>query len=285
MVRDPSSSSGHSYAVDSTKLNATLTERFVQLGPDSASTAFEQAARCRPHSRTRTWLHRALRGFFSDYDVNGVLEMYPMHLLSTVQWEALLRGVPRGGLLDVGAGDGGLTRHLTPLFSSTTTTESSWAMAKRLRRAGYECIEGDIGLLDHRRTYDCVSCLNVLDRTEFPVRLLNAMNPLIHVGGALIVANPLPLDPFYYRGPSTRIPKQRLHAPGPTWERAVAQLVRAVESALPGLHLHAWTRAPYLSWGDANQPLYQLDDFVGVWCKSPDGPTRSGSGDARCKVA
>lgn len=201
----------------------------------------------------------------SDYDVNGLLGMYPMYLLGTESWARLLQQPPRGHLLDVGAGDGGLTRALAPLFDSVTTTESSWAMAKRLRQRGYQCIRADIGETSLDGKYDCVACLNVLDRTPYPLRLLRALGRACAPEGRLVLASPLPLRAFYYRGPRTLTPPERLFAPGPTWERAANQLVKAVSEVLPHFELVAWTYAPYLSWGDADQALYSLDDWVGVW--------------------
>lgn len=196
--------------------------------------------------------------------------MYPMYLLGTPGWSVLLEGNAGGTLLDVGAGDGGLTRQLAPLFSRITTTESSWAMARRLRNQGYECLARDVGETPVEAQYDCVSCLNVIDRTPYPLRLLRALGTACRPNGSLVVATPLPLRAFYYRGPRTLTPPERLHAPGPTWERAALQLVSAVGEILPGFELERWSQVPYLSWGDSEQRLYTLDDWVGVWRRRDD---------------
>jgi SAM-dependent methyltransferase len=206
-----------------------------------------------------------LRGWFSDYDVNGLLGMYPMYLLGTPGWRELLQHPTGGKLLDVGAGDGGLTQHLAPLFDTVTTTEASWAMARRLTSRGYTCVRSDIGETPIDSTYDCVTCLNVLDRTAYPLRLLRALGAACSRNGVLVLASPLPLRAFYYCGPQTLTPPERLFAPGPSWERAATQLVNAVTEVLPGFDLERWTHAPYLSWGDADQTLYTLDDWIGIW--------------------
>lgn len=245
-----------------------LWPKHVALPNDPDQAAFIRAARARPHSRWRTWSHRILRSWLSDYDVNGLLGMYPMYLLGTPGWQALLQRPSGGRLLDVGAGDGGLTGHLAPLFDSVTTTESSWAMAKRLRRRGYDCHRVDIGETPIDAEFDCVSCLNVLDRTAYPLRLLRALGRACSPDGSLVLASPLPLRAFYYRGPQTLTPPERLFAPGPTWERAAVQLVNAIAEVLPEFELARWSYAPYLSWGDAEQTLYALDACVGVWRRS-----------------
>lgn len=242
-----------------------LWSKHIDLAEDPGRSTFIETARAKPHSRWRTWSHRLLRGWLSDYDVNGLLGMYPMYLLGRDAWAELLQGKTGGSLLDVGAGDGGLTQRLAPLFERVNTTEASWAMARRLRRLGYPCIEGDIGETPPSERYDCVTCLNVLDRTPYPLRLLRSLAQACKPGGVIVIATPLPLRAFYYRGPRTLAPPERLYAPGPTWERAANQLVGAVAETLPRFELLRWTYAPYLSWGDAEKTLYTLDDWVGVW--------------------
>lgn len=242
-----------------------LWTKHIELAPDAGQTRFVSEARARPHSAFRTRCHRVLRAWLSDYDVNGLLGMYPMYLLGTPSWSALLGQHPGRALLDVGAGDGGLTRHLAPLFAEVSTTESSWAMARRLRQQGYTCWRRDIGKAPLPETFDCVSCLNVLDRTPYPLRLIRALGQACAPRGCVVIATPLPLRAFYFDGPRTLTPAERLMPPGLGWERSARQLVRTVSEALPGFELECWTEAPYLSWGDADEPLYVLEDWVGVW--------------------
>jgi SAM-dependent methyltransferase len=242
-----------------------LWSKHVELPPDPGQTRFVSEARARPHSAFRTRCHRLLRAWLSDYDVNGLLEMYPMYLLGTDSWKTLLGGHTGGTLLDVGAGDGGLTQHLAPLFAEVSTTESSWAMARRLRQRGYTCWRRDIGEAPLPTTFDCVSCLNVVDRTPYPLRLIRALGRASAPGGCVVLASPLPLRAFYFDGPRTLTPAERLVAPGSSWERSARQLVRTVSEALPEFELECWTEAPYLSWGDSDESIYVLDDWVGVW--------------------
>src|SRR5450432_4241174 len=132
------------YAADAAALSPQVRARFVQLARDAGTDAFlEHAARGR-HGWLRTALHQVLRHFMSDFDSNGWLDMYPLHLGSTDHWQALLgtTRVPR--LLDVGAGSGKVTRTLVPLAQHVVATELSRPMARRLRRSGIECHEIDL---------------------------------------------------------------------------------------------------------------------------------------------
>ena len=79
-----------------------------------------------------------------------------MHVLSTEQFIRHLgrtRG-QRGALLDIGAGDGGVTAKMAPLFDAVYCTESDWAMRWRLRRRRYKYIRY---MLVYIYAYMCVS--------------------------------------------------------------------------------------------------------------------------------
>jgi hypothetical protein len=187
-------------------------------------------------SWTRTRLHRLLRKFRSDFDVNGLLDAYPLHLFSTAQLEQLLRGAGAPTsfekALDIGAGVGLVTDELRPLCEHVVTTETSQGMARRLRNAGYECWEEDVAvtigagvqshgagatsnLIDvanrprakHEGTFELVSILNVIDRSRQPAGLLRAAHRLLDPDrGWLLLATPLPYRPFYYEGARTYAP-------------------------------------------------------------------------------
>ena len=62
-----------------------------------------------------------------------------MHVLSTTQFAAhLYRQLgQQGRLLDIGAGDGGVTQRLAPLFTEVFATETDTIMRWRLRSLGY----------------------------------------------------------------------------------------------------------------------------------------------------
>lgn len=250
------------YTADLPKLHAAGST-FTQLSLDEETARYIGAAEGARHGLLMTWMHRMLRGFLSDFDINGYLGTYPMHVLSTEQWRTVLPHTG-GRLLDVGAGRGDATSKLAGLFDETVVTETSHSMARRLRKQGYECLEGDISTRDDLDgKFDAVSLLNVLDRCDSPLSLLGVARRALREGGLLIIALVLPYAPFVYDGGAARRPKERLPVHSRQWELAAAEFVTT--SLLPlGLEVVTLSRAPYLSGGDSHQPLYELDDLIAV---------------------
>jgi len=250
---------------------------FTQLGIDDETAKYIAHSEGARHGLLTTWVHRALRLFLSDFDINGLLGTYPMHVLSKEQWRTLLEqaipdGVEQLRLLDIGAGRGDATARLAELFAEVTVTETSRTMAKRLRRQGFRCIEGDITHLDEQdENFDVVSLLNVLDRCDRPLSLLAKVRTLLPPGGLLIVALVLPYGPFVYDGGQPRPPRERLPITCNAWEPASVEVI--VDALLPlGFTLRAMSRAPYLSGGDARRALYELDDLIVILEATGDIP-------------
>lgn len=101
-------------------------------------------------------------------------------------------------LLDLGAGDGQVTKIMARHFNQIYVTEQSPAMRWRLRQMNYEVLEIDDWTM---RTYDVISCLNLLDRCDKPISLLeNIRKSLNPKQGRLIVAVVLPFRPFVESG-------------------------------------------------------------------------------------
>jgi SAM-dependent methyltransferase len=250
------------YDIDVAALSPRLRDRFVKLERDAATDAFLAQAKQGRHSWWRTQLHRLLRQFMSDFDVNGLLDMYPLFVASTEQWRLLLGPQKVGRSLDIGAGSGNVTRTLLPLTEHLVTTELSRQMAERLRRSGLECHELD--LAEHAlpgAPFELISCLNVLDRTARPKQLLRRMHEHLLPGGRLLLALALPYNPFFFRGNTTPEPLERLACAEAGWEAAVNSLVERELEPL-GFTVLAVSRAPYLSFGDAESGLYELDDAL-----------------------
>ena len=250
------------YDANVAALSPRIRDCFVALRSDADTEAFLLAAQRGRHRWLRTRIHRVLRAFMSDFDANGLLDMYPLHVASTAQWRALLGAerVPR--LLDVGAGYGGVTRTLLPFAEHIVSTELSLPMARSLRRMGVECHALDVTSTDlPGERFDVISCLNVLDRTARPKTMLRRLVERLQPGGRLLLALVLPYRPFYYQGSATPEPLERLACADPVWERAVNQLVERELEPL-GLALLHVARAPYLSFGDTARGLYQLDDAL-----------------------
>lgn len=271
------------YAADLPKLHAAGAP-FTQLALDQETADYIGSAEGARHGLFMTWAHRMMRGFLSDFDINGYLGTYPMHVLSTEQWRAVLP-ITGGRLLDVGAGRGDATAKLAALFDETVVTETSHAMAQRLRKQGYQCIEGDIAAYDGQAahegavshgvhqdiegSFDAVSLLNVLDRCDSPLSLLGVARRALKVGGLLVVALVLPYGPFVYDAGATRRPRERLPIQSHDFEVAATEFITTAILPL-GFTVVTLSRAPYLSGGDAHQPLYELDDLI-VVCRATGG--------------
>jgi SAM-dependent methyltransferase len=214
-----------------------------------------------------------LRSFLSDFDINGILGTYPMHILSEQQWRAFLGEAIKdltpgtlGSILDVGAGRGDVTSLLAPLFSKVSVTETSRSMAKRLQKQGFKTYEGDLvelvegpALKDQR--FDVISLLNVLDRCDRPLSLLASARRLLKPNAILLIALVLPYSPFVYDGPTTRPPKERLPIHQKGFEASTVEMLNLALRGL-GLDIITMSRAPYLSGGDQGRELYELDDLL-----------------------
>lgn len=222
------------------------------------------------HGRLRTFAQRAARLYLSDFDANALTGMYRMQLLPPGAWRLLLGQHAGGRLLDVGAGSGDVTSALAPCFDEVETTEVSRGMARRLTRLGLRCHALDVTEAPLKGpSFDAVSLLNVLDRCQKPRQLLRHCLHSLEPGGTFIVALALPYRPFYFDGPSTPEPLERLECdpgPGGKWEDGARRFIE--RDLLPlGLELECFARAPYLSAGDSARPLYELDDVVAVLTK------------------
>jgi SAM-dependent methyltransferase len=222
------------------------------------------------HGRARTFAQRLARLYLSDFDANALTGMYRMLLMPKAAWRELLGARARGRLLDVGAGSGDVTVALGACFDAVETTEVSRGMVKRLNGRNLRCHHHDLteAPLDVP-TFDALSLLNVLDRCARPRQLLQHCLQSLGPGGTFVVALALPYRPFYFDGPRTPDPLERLDCdpgPGGTWEDGARRLIE--RELLPlGLDLECFARAPYLSAGDTQRELYELDDVVVVLSK------------------
>ncbi|XP_039599022.1 methyltransferase-like protein 9, partial [Polypterus senegalus] len=95
-------------------------------------------------------------------------------------------------LLDLGAGDGGVTQIMSPHFEEIYTTEVSATMRWQLQKKQYKVLEIDEWQKAGFK-YDVISCLNLLDRCEQPITLLNDIRRALEpTRGRVILATVLP---------------------------------------------------------------------------------------------
>lgn len=259
------------YAIDPRRASAGLASTFRPLELDASTRAWLDDAIDRPTAAPRLLARRVARSLMGDYDANALFDTHDMRVLGREQWALLLDSFAshdQGSVsrwLDVGAGDGRVTAELAPLARVVETTETSHRMAKRLRERGFVCHEVDLvtSRLETPERYDVISALNVLDRTARPYTLVERMMELLAPSGRLVLSAPLPLAPHVHVGNATLDPDELLPIDRRSFEQAATTLVETALLPL-GLELLAWTRVPYLSRGDANVPVYVLDDAVFV---------------------
>lgn len=89
-----------------------------------------------------------------------------MFVLSQAQIQRLLHrdNSVKGSLLDIGAGDGNVTKSLASLVDKVTTTEVSAPMAKSLNAKGYNCVETselDHPLVQQQRPFNIIRCVGL----------------------------------------------------------------------------------------------------------------------------
>ncbi len=246
-------------------LPGALRRAWLPPPADTATEAWLRGPGARPHGLLLTGLQRLLRRFASDFEVNARLGMYSLHLAGTDTFAALLgRGVgDPGGLLDIGAGTGEVTAALAPLFDRVEATETSTAMARRIRarvpKATTHLVDLTNGAALGR--FDVVALLNVLDRTARPRTLLDQALAHLAERGTLLVATPLPTRAHVDAGGATADPDEELGGEGDAFEAALAALHDTL-LAPRGLVVRRWTRLPYRSQGDAEAERYEHDDAV-----------------------
>ncbi|XP_076854705.1 protein-L-histidine N-pros-methyltransferase isoform X2 [Brachyhypopomus gauderio] len=251
-------------------LGETLRPLFVQSELDVDTRAFLQRS-----TEKSGWLftqlyHSLFSTVFSPVmsrtSINGFLGRGSMFVFSGEQFRRLLKISPdwRGErLLDLGAGDGGVTDVMGSHFREVYATEVSPPMKWQLQRKNYRVLEID----EWQRTgfqYDLISCLNLLDRCDQPLELLKDIKrSLVPGSGRLILAVVLPFQPYVEMGGNWVRPKDHIQVQGKTWEEQVTHLSVDTFQKV-GFDVESVTRLPYLCEGDMNQDFYVLDDAVFV---------------------
>ncbi|CAJ1398686.1 unnamed protein product [Effrenium voratum] len=237
-----------------------LARHWVQLSLDEATQAFLRWCARGPTTTEifKTSLSRILRWCMSATDANALLGRGEMFALSRWQATQLLgRCEAAGSLLDVGAGVGLVTEQLAPLFDKVIATEASAPMARQLRRRGFSVLgSADLAGLEALAQregidggFNCISLVNVLDRCDRPLSLLQDLKRRLKPDGRLLLAVVLPFKPFVEHGIFKLQPTERLSLDrSATWESAVEELWQLLQSL--GFKLEALTRVPYLCKGD-----------------------------------
>uniref|UniRef100_A0A8C2S6V4 Methyltransferase like 9 n=1 Tax=Capra hircus TaxID=9925 RepID=A0A8C2S6V4_CAPHI len=216
--------------------------------------------------------------FMSRTSINGLLGRGSMFVFSPDQFQRLLKINPdwkTHRLLDLGAGDGEVTKIMSPHFEEIYATELSETMIwqlqkKKYRRVPYQMEGGRgcslwcnqaqrslrtqlservLGINEWQKTgfqYDVISCLNLLDRCDQPLTLLKDIRSVLEpTRGRVILALVLPFHPYVENvGGKWDKPSEILEIKGQNWEEQVNSLPEVFRKA--GFVIEAFTRLPYL---------------------------------------
>eukprot|EP00455_Lapot_gusevi_P020068 TRINITY_DN2133_c0_g1_i2.p1 TRINITY_DN2133_c0_g1~~TRINITY_DN2133_c0_g1_i2.p1 ORF type:complete len:280 (+),score=34.09 TRINITY_DN2133_c0_g1_i2:70-909(+) len=255
-----------SYGCDLDELPDDLKDLWVPLKYDEAADRFIRESMDRTPSILTCVLRPALACCISQTDINGIFSEGEMHVLSCAQLKQLLPPFPEGRenfgrLLDIGAGDGNVTQEISPLFEKIVTTEVSRPMVHRLRGRGFECVRtGDLldpvlqDLVARTDKFDVVCCLNVFDRCQQPLSLLQHIKFFLksEPHARIVFAVPLPLDPIRA--------EQEIPIEGCCFEHDLVELARLLEES--GFRIHSMSKVPYLCQGDFRSLYYVLHDAL-----------------------
>jgi len=169
-------------------------------------------------------------------------------------------------MLDIGSGDGEVSRYVTSLCKRAILTESNKPMVDTLISKGFEAIHCSSLQQDSIQSegpFSLITCFNVLDRCDKPLSLLREMHSLLKPDGLLLLTVVYPFHPFVENGTQQLVPTELLKVDNCCWESSVIFLVNKV-FAVTGFELVRFARVPYLSEGDYNSPIYSLDSTAYV---------------------
>lgn len=138
-------------------------------------------------------------------------------------------------------------------FSSYSIShEKSVKLKKVLKSKGYEVIEKIEG------EYELVLLLNVLDRCEAPITILEQIKKVKKK--YLLVSIVLPFKGFYTSGTKQMPQEENFMDYFKNWEESVNILNKKFENL--GFEVLTISRLPYLSEGNFNKYMYFLDTVV-----------------------
>lgn len=257
------------YTVDIEKLNDNIKNKFVLFDEDEETKYF--LAQCVEKSdQIFTQMYHLFSSFLLGWvmtktSINGLLRRGSMFIFSKKQFEVLMdidENWPGGTLLDLGAGDGHITQHMAPYFSQVYTTETSGPMTWRLFEKGYHVIGID-EWTEHHEMYDVISILNLLDRCEKPLHLMQNIRKCIKKEGKVILAVVFPYKPYVEFGGINNKPLELMEIQGNNFEEQINSFTEMVIRP-SGFIIEKVTKLPYLCEGDLDTSFYLLFDAVFV---------------------
>lgn len=257
-----------SYKIDRSLLPRELQDKVLEYSFDSETRGFLDQISNRPMPWWKPHLFSFLSQFIDVYDVHALLGMYNMWLLSNKQWRDLAGG-QRRSLLDVGAGQGFVTKNAKEVFDTVYVNELYPSMRKRLKKRDFSIVDGNLeeSIQDIEQKFDVVSIFNVIDRCERPISLIRSCTELLNNEGRLIIADPLPFNPKVLRHGHSSKPIEALSATeAASWEESLVRFYTDVIK-VNNLEVICLTRLPYLSQSINKSKDYVMFDDMVIVCR------------------
>lgn len=259
---------GKWYYVNANRLPDHLQSKFIQNSLDAETEEFLENCYEKSDWIFTQLFHNIFRvvlgWFMSMTTVNGLLKRGSMFVFSERQFLELINQNSEwrsDTYIDLGAGDGKTTEKLLKYFKETYATEQSPTMQWRLEEKGFKILGLDEW--PTRNRYSLITALNLLDRIDHPVKLVNQLRSSIKDDGLVVLAIVLPYNPCYETGTSFRDPSQTLQICGTSLEEQIESLHDNV-FVPAGFEIVRFTRLPYLCEGDLNHDFFVLNDVVFV---------------------
>lgn len=239
---------------------------FIELSYDDESKEFVEGCYSGRYQLFKaSFIRPFLTRFYSLTESNAILNTGRMFLISQNHIKTFFGEQTFTSMLDIGAGDGNVTRQFEFLIEgrNITCTETAPKMIKVLKSKGYaiqDKIEGE---------FDLIACLNVyklfniyfrLDRCEKPVTMLQEICKIKKK--YVILSIVLPFSGFYSEGVNKFPQKEKLIDYNKSWEESVDNLCEIFIEI--GFNIVSISRVPYLSEGNMRKEYFKLNATIFV---------------------
>eukprot|EP01080_Neovahlkampfia_damariscottae_P005517 gene5517-9334_t len=157
--------------------------------------------------------------FYSVTDTNSILDCGHMFLFSSDHLKKLFGKRKFENHLDIGAGCGLITEKFKPFCKNISCTETSLKMIETLKEKHFNVYE-NANIDKINQNFDLITCLNVLDRCEYPLNLLKEMKKKLRNEARILIALVCPVNQKVEGGHV----QQRLIKNGQNFEKSVGDI-------------------------------------------------------------
>uniref|UniRef100_A0AC35UBL1 Methyltransferase-like protein 9 n=2 Tax=Rhabditophanes sp. KR3021 TaxID=114890 RepID=A0AC35UBL1_9BILA len=264
------------YSINKRKMSVQFAEQFYPLQYDSGTHEFLINSLNLSNNVCLQMFYSATISFMSIFttktNINGILDRGRMHIFSDDQLQSFLNLEPEWissdkTVLDLGAGDGMVTKHLETFYKNVYVTEMSPIMQWRLGQKGFTTVD-PMKWFEHRiianKEVNLISVLNLLDRHYNPHLLLEQLHEAALSSGALVMLGiVLPVKQFveFHPSASTNKADTDIFLKGTTFEEQAESIVKNLLVPF-GFELIRFSKVPYICEGDSTRPYYKLTDAL-----------------------